>query len=100
MVTPMAPAPTEEIVTSTPSTTPVSTVSGVVRRGDGHEAGAGKCQELPAKYQRQRGEQQHRAKQVGDDTGRGNASYVEAGDKQQRQRRSGHAAGRKQADAR
>ena len=26
------------------------------------------------------------------------ASYVEAGDKQQRQRRSGHAAGRKQAD--
>ena len=33
-MTPIAPAPTDEIVTNTPSTNPMSTVSMAIRRGD------------------------------------------------------------------
>ena len=93
-VTPIAPAPTEEIVTSTPSTAPVSTVSATVERGEYSLSPVhAHRKQAVAEQQRDRGQQQHHAEHGGDDVGGGGAGQVEMRNHQQCQRGRRHAAG-------
>ena len=91
-MTPSAPAPTEEIVTRTPRTAPVVTVSNVVcSRFDCHQPSASEREKLAAEKQRKRGKQQQHAEHTCDDARSYGARQIELRHDQERQRGCWHA---------
>ena len=89
-MTPSAPAPTEEIVTSTPSTTPVSDGEAAgLAFGEHADAPRIARQQAPAEDQRQRGGEQRHAQHLGHQRAVGRAGRSSSShSSQQRQQRS------------